>query len=334
MATPAVTPGGAMDGHELDRKRFEREAVEGSGFDTVVEDVAAVRAGDVPAAARVAATAIHVAAVAPERLCEDWDRMCLGWRGHLPRAEAIVVEDVAPGSVPDNFFPALWALVDDPDAGTEAGDITVRTAALAGLLEPPFWERVASMTHRYPGVDDAAAHGLPDRFRFDDIAACPPGSLGGRLHSLVVDEGFDLEVLDRDDLGLSDLQPPLDYVNTRMLQCHDVWHEVAGYETTGLHEIAISAFQMAQFGHQYSSMFLSMVMTKAAFTQPIEGTVLLLDTVLAAWQHGRETPPLLGVEWEEIWDKPMDELRETVGIAPYDSPYDPSLLEILRNGVA
>ena len=119
-----------------------------------------------------------------------------------------------------------------------------------------------------------------------------------------------------------------------MLQCHDVWHEVAGYETTGLHEIAISAFQMAQFGHQYSSMVLSMVMTKAAFTQPIEGTVLLLDTVLAAWQHGRETPPLLGVEWEEIWDKPMDELREIVGIAPYDSPYDPSLLEILRNGVA
>ena len=55
-----------MDGHELDRKRFEREAVEGSGFDTVVEDVAAVRAGDVPAAARVAATAIHVAAVAPD----------------------------------------------------------------------------------------------------------------------------------------------------------------------------------------------------------------------------------------------------------------------------
>lgn len=323
-----------MSETELDRQRFERDAVDGGGFDTVIDDVATVRRGDVEAAARVAATAIYVAAVAPERLCEVWDRMCLGWLGHRPAATPIIVEKVAAGSVPSTFFPALWSLVDDPSAGTEAGDITVRTAALSGLLEPSFWERVAAMTHRYPGVDEAAAEGLPERFRFEDIAECPPGSLGGRLHSLVVDDGFDLEVLDRDDLGLKDLIAPLDYVNTRMLQCHDVWHEVAGYETTGLHEIAISAFQMAQFGHQYSSMFLAMVMSKAVFTQPIEATALLLDTVLAAWQHGRETPPLLGIVWEEIWDKPIDVLREVVGVATFDSPYDPNLLEILRNGAA
>jgi ubiquinone biosynthesis protein Coq4 len=184
---------------------------------------------------------------------------------------------------------------------------------------------------RYPGVTEGAAQGIPGKFQIEELAACPPGSLGGALHRLVVEEGFDLEVLDRDALGLATLVEPLDSLNIRILQCHDVWHEVAGYETTGLHEIAISGFQMGQFGHHYSSTFLAMVFTKAAWTQPIEGTHLLMDTVLAAWVHGRETPPLLGVEWEEIWAEPMEDIRSQLGIVPYDSPYPAGILELIRN---
>lgn len=125
----------------------------------------------------------------------------------------------------------------------------------------------------------------------------------------MVDNGFDLEVLDRGALGLAELPPPLDYLNVRILQCHDIWHAVAGYETTGLHEVAISGFQMGQFGHLYSSLFLGVVLTKVAFTQPFEGFGFLLDTILSAYRHGRESPPLLGVDWESIWDRPVDAIR-------------------------
>lgn len=147
----------------------------------------------------------------------------------------------------------------------------------------------------------------------------------------MVDDGFDLEVLDRDELGLADLPPPLDYLNVRILQCHDVWHTVAGYETTGLHEVAISGFQMGQFGHQYSATFLALVLTTLAWTQPIEATGFTLDTILSGYRHGRETPPLLGVEWESIWHLPISEVRAAVGVTPYDSPYPAGLLEELRS---
>ena len=187
------------------------------------------------------------------------------------------------------------------------------------------------MALRYPGVAEAAAGGVPSRFALEALAACPDGSLGGQLHSLVVDDGFDLEVLDRDALDLAGLPEPLEYLNLRILQCHDIWHLVAGYETTGLHEVAISGFQMAQFGHHYSSMFLGLVLTKVAFTEPFEGMGFLLDTVLSGYTHGRETPPLLGVEWESIWDRPVADIRSALGVAPYDSPYPAGLLEQLRS---
>ncbi|HUY66074.1 MAG TPA: Coq4 family protein [Acidimicrobiales bacterium] len=289
-----------------------------------------LRSGDVSAPARVAALCLSAAVTNPERLVETYDGLADGWVGRAPMADPIVGAG-APGDVPGDLWDAIWALVFDPDAGRDPADITVRTAALAGLLPSGFNDRLASMALRYPGVADAATSGPPPRFSLDDLARCPRDSLAGNLHSLVVDDGFDLEVLDRDALALTDLPHPLGYLNVRILQCHDVWHEVAGYQTTGLHEVGISGFQMGQFGHHYSSMFLGVVLTKVAFTQPFEGTGFLLDTILSAYAHGRETPPLIGVTWEEIWDRPVEEIRASLGVRPFESPYPPGILEDLRS---
>ena len=320
-----------MGDHAMDRSSYEDAVRSGSEIDRIIEHAQAVRSGSLKAASAVASSLMHAAVIAPERLADAYDDLTEGWTGVRPAATPVSGDGSAPGTLPDDFFPALWAMVDDPDLGRDPSDITVRTAALAGMLPDDLFRRVAAFAPSWPGVADAASHGIPARFELSDIAACPADSLGGRLHSLVVDDGFDLEVLDRDALGLSGLLPPLDYLNTRILQCHDVWHEVAGYSTTGLHEIAISGFQMAQFGHHYSSMFLAMVTTTAAYTQPIEGSHLLYDTVLAAYLHGRETPPLLGVQWEEIWDQPITEIRSDLGVEPFVSPYPAELLELIRN---
>ncbi|MBF6556582.1 MAG: hypothetical protein IVW52_10480 [Acidimicrobiales bacterium] len=310
--------------------QFVAAVMAGGGSESARAGARALRAGDPTAPDRVAALCMSAALVAPELLVEVYDALCEGWLGGAPAAEPIAGTPTTPAPVSDDMWRALWALVFDPDAGRDPADITVRTAALTGLLSPQFNHRLAAMAMRYPGVAGAAASGMPPRFSLDALERCPKGSLGGQLHSLVVDDGFDLEVLDRDSLGLAELPPPLDYLNVRILQCHDIWHVVAGYQTTGLHEVGISGFQMAQFGHHYSSMFLGLVLTKVAFTQPFEGTGFLLDTILSAYKHGRETPPLLGVVWEEIWDRPVDEIRGELGVSPYESPYPAGLLEDLR----
>lgn len=113
-------------------------------------------------------------------------------------------------------------------------------------------ERAASI---HPGADNPSHKQVPARIDLKQLANNPSGFLADELNRMWRDNNFDPEVLDRDAIGLTKLPPALQYLNTRILQMHDVWHLVAGCETSALHEIAISGFQLAQFGHNYSSMF-------------------------------------------------------------------------------
>ena len=58
--------------------------------------------------------------------------------------------------------------------------------------------------------------------------------------------------------------------------------------------------------------------TLATFTNPA-GTPFFLQLTYEGWRHGRNTPPLTLVDWYELWDESIDEIRDKVGIAPYKS---------------
>ena len=132
-------------------------------------------------------------------------------------------------------------------------------------------------------------------------------------------------MLDRDALSLRDLPAPLNYLNARILQVHDLWHLVGGYQTTGLHEIAISAFQLAQFGHAYSAWVLAVTLGSAS-VEPVRYGVLS-GVIAAAWSHGRATPPLLGVDWPSVWAEPIGTVRERLGVTAFESPWPADLFE-------
>jgi ubiquinone biosynthesis protein Coq4 len=277
----------------------------------------------------LAALWIHGAAAAPESLPGTYDAVAEGYLGEPVGVKPVVTDAPAgPEPIPTAFWKGLWELLEEPRAGLQAVNLTTKTAILAGMISPGAQARVGKAARCYPGVPAAVAQGYPKPFALEALARCPPDSLGGEFHALIVDNGFDLEVLDRQALGLDKLSPPLDYLNARILQCHDLWHIVGGYRTTALHEVAISGFQLGQFGHHYSSMFLAMALTRIAFERP-EGGAIMLPTILAAWSHGRRTPPLLGVPWETLWDKPLADVRARLGVTPYVSPFPADLFEQL-----
>jgi ubiquinone biosynthesis protein Coq4 len=273
----------------------------------------------------LAAAFAHAGFVAPERIAEIYDAAAAGWFGTPVRGPAVAspLSAFVPPSA--DFWTQFWSLV-GAASGLGSGDATSRTAFLSGLLEPSLQPRVAEACLAYPGVESAARAGLPGRIALADLAACPVGSLGEAFYRLIVDNNFDLEVLDRDALGLATLIPPLDYLNTRVLQTHDLWHIVGGYQTTKLHEVAISAFQMAQFGHGYSAVFLALIATTAALG-PAEFFTMLMDTVLSAWVHGRGTPPMLLIPWEQVWGETTEQIRARFSVVPYDSPYPADVFE-------
>lgn len=310
------------------RSHFEDLARAGGDHAEAARLAAAVRAGENSAVADLAALWLHAAAAAPSRLVDIYDGSAEGWIGRRPDAEVVKSTDTSV-TIPDAFWAGFWALVDDQTAAGDAGLITQRTAALAGHLDPGFRTAAVEAALAYPGVRQAAEQGFPARFTLEALSRAPAGSLGAEFHHLIVSNGFDLEVLDRDALGLSDLPPPLDYLNARILQCHDLWHITAGYQTTGLHEVAISGFQAGQFGHNYSAMFLAMVLARMA-QNPMAPVSLMLDVILAAWTHGRESPSLLPVDWPGLWDQSVEDIREALGMKAYLSPYPANLFESLR----
>jgi ubiquinone biosynthesis protein Coq4 len=310
------------------KQRFQSIVSSGDGDPAVL--ARAAKQGDLAAAADLAALLARAGFVEPALILDTYDAAASGWFGEL--SEPISLRRGSGRANPALWQP-FWDFLDD-EQKMDAGGFTMRTAALGSHVDEGFAERAGEASLAFGGVPEAVSQGWPERFQLADLAACPEGSLGAEFHHLIVDNKFDLEVLDRDALGLAQLRPPLDYLNARILQCHDLWHIVGGYHTTALHEVAISAFQLSQFGHNYSAQFLAFVAAKAAIKRP-EGLALLLEIILTGWRHGRGTPQLLGVVWPDVWREPTDTVRQRLGVAPYTSPVPPDLVEQLeRAGMA
>jgi ubiquinone biosynthesis protein Coq4 len=318
---------------ELDADAFMAAAQAGPETMAAVEAAAVAAKADPfgahAARATLAAALAHAAFAAPNRTAAIYDAAAAGWLGPAT-PPAIPAPDLPALPIPQALWPDFWALVADAAAGkVDALSITTRSAGLGGHFGPAFQDRVAATCLDWPGVREAAAGGIPPKFTLEALARGPDGSVANRFHRLIVENGFDLEVLDRDALGLDALMAPLDYLNVRSLQSHDLWHILGGYHTTALHEIAISGFQLAQFGHSYSAQFLAVTAATAASSPP-PGFNFLMDVVLSGWRHGRETPSLLGLDWESHWHLDVETLREKLGMRAYPTPYPPDIIEQTR----
>ena len=234
----------------------------------------------------------------------------------------------ASASLPDSFWDHYALVLTGPEEGYDAGTITAAVAGLGGSVHEDFGRLAELAASSHPGAKGAAQKPVPELLSLQDLATCPEPSLGNALYRMLVDNNFDPEVLDREAIGLAGLTPALRYLNTRILQMHDVWHLLAGYQTTSLHEIAISAFQLAQFGHNYSGMFLATVATRSHLNGGM-GFEILLRVISEAWLHGRSTPYLMDIEFEAHWERPIEEIRAELGITPFAGSFPADLLEQL-----
>ena len=260
-----------------------------------------------------------------------YDLIAQTWLSPNVEMKASFSEDWAEAPIPADFWSRFWEAVEGPTEGYDALTITQAIAALGGAVDDSFGSLAEQCANAHPGADDATEKTIPGLLDLQALSESPAGSLGHELYRLLSANGFDPEVLDRNAIMLSALQPALQYLNTRILQMHDVWHLVAGYTTDSIHEVAISSFQLAQFGHNYSAMFLATAGQIAHRNNPA-GFRAFFQVIAEAWQHGRTTPSMMAIEWEQQFNQPIDEIRARFGIAPFESRLPPNLIESLSTG--
>ena len=291
---------------------------------TLRDSLDAAKEGDVDSQRRVAGAMVWAAFSCPDAIEPTYDVIAAAWLGSGRFPDIPTGLPHAP--LEASFWGAFFSAVDDAEKGYDATSITARVAALGGSVHPSFRHISEASARRHPGAGAALTNPVPGRTDLDELGACGDASLGQTLYRMIVDQGYDLEVLDREAVALSALPRSLRYLNTRILQMHDVWHLVAGYQTTASHEIAISAFQLAQFGHNYSAMFLATI-TTISCTLERAGFAILMQLAAEGWRHGRETPAMMDINWEAEWNRPIEEIRKAHGIPVYQSVLPANLFE-------
>ncbi|MGB0922310.1 MAG: Coq4 family protein [Alphaproteobacteria bacterium] len=222
----------------------------------------------------------------------------------------------------------LWHIVENVQE--QAGDaylITTNVAKYGEVYSDDFQQACERAIWRHDGVKESFDNGLLPKIEIEDLKDYEDGTLGHAFYHVIVDNGFDVEVLDSSQFDVEgvEIPPAIDFTSRRILQSHDIWHLVGGYNITPIHEVAISGFQLAQFGQNYSAAFLATTSFISGFNFPI-GFPFLLQVTFEGWRHGRSTPPLLLIDWHKEWGKSIDAIRKEHGISKYDSIIDDSLL--------
>ena len=289
------------------------------------EAVRRAKAGDEEGQIQLCGAMLCASFACPEAIFPVFDALFRAQLALDCRLTELPMESAPP---PEAFWERFQETIEGPEGGYDATSITVAVASLGGELHSEMAnlsESAARILNKEASPESKTA---PPMITLEGLASLPEGSLGRALLAMWTDNQVDPEVLDRDAIGLADLSPALRYLNTRILQMHDVWHLVAGYRTTSLHEMAISSFQLAQFGHNYSAMFLATVLCMSCLRQPA-GFPLLMQNFAEGWRHGCQAPKFMEIEWESEWHLDIASIRQKYGIEPFAGSFPENLLEQL-----
>jgi ubiquinone biosynthesis protein COQ4 len=163
--------------------------------------------------------------------------------------------------------------------------------------------------------DPGGAAALRDRprLRFDlaVLDRLPVGSTGRAFADHMRRNG-----LNPADIPTLTVGDELDFVRAHLYETHDVWHAVTGFDTDVAGELGLQAFYAAQGPGGLPWMLLAMGFLNTALYS-MDDRNRRFDAIARGWEMGKHARPLFGVRWDELWTKPIDEVRRTLGVEPH-----------------
>ncbi len=209
---------------------------------------------------------------------------------------------------PFRYLLALWRLTRNLSATGEAAIIEIGFAR--SRLGRRF-ARWAPLQARL-AADPRTAPALARRSRLGPIdlgalASLPEGTLGRVFADHCRRRGLD------PNLVYVPLEEPSDFVAAHPFETHDLWHVATGWGNDELGEVGIGGFYLAQLGLELVGFLLALALLNSVFFAP--GTLRpRLDAFVAGYAMGGRSGALFGVEWGELWDVPLTEVRVRLGL--------------------
>lgn len=159
----------------------------------------------------------------------------------------------------------------------------------------------------------------PTPYTLDELEPCAPGTLGHAYRRHMIDHDLKPDFFEP-------IEPTDDFAYSRLrfYQTHDLWHVVTGYPTTVLGEAGIVGFYL---GHQerhlgdraghvaaFSAILAGGLVLHGALFRP-DRLVHFLRALVEGWHVGRAAAPFFAVRWEEMWDRPLEQIRAELRVA-------------------
>ena len=160
---------------------------------------------------------------------------------------------------------------------------------------------------------DELAHRLDDP---EWLGRFGPGTVGAAYREFRESRGFTAEGLAdeaRKVAPLADAEHPIIWYSRRLRDVHDVWHVLTGYETDALGEACVVAFSYAQTRNLG---FAFIGWGAAREIQRENRAVPARKAVWQAYRNGKAARWLPGLDYEALFDRPLDEARARLNIRP------------------
>ena len=148
------------------------------------------------------------------------------------------------------------------------------------------------------------------------LQALPEGSLGQSVGLLLADQGLkplpDPEIpagADGDDIDLQ----------RRIRHTHDLWHAVTGFPPTLAGEAALNGFTCEQLRWPGSALLLAADLIHRLNDDDVNSQSNGVDVgraVAFGLELGASAAPFLAQRWEQGWQRPLQNWRESLGISP------------------
>nr|HEX4312419.1 Coq4 family protein [Kofleriaceae bacterium] len=149
---------------------------------------------------------------------------------------------------------------------------------------------------------------------YDRLRALPATTLGGAYvrhlddHHITADyQAQQAQLVDDEELA---------YLVRRYRQTHDVWHALLGLGIAGHEEVLVHYFAYGQLRLPVSAMVIAFGTLKHMVLEARWGA--LRHSAGEAYRGGRRAAPLLGVVWEDLWERPLERVRADYRVEPLE----------------
>ncbi len=138
----------------------------------------------------------------------------------------------------------------------------------------------------------------------------PKHTLGYEYADHMLNNGFTpLPVCEADN-------DPLAFFSRHIRETHDIWHVVTGCNTDKPGEVQLEAFYVAQLTSD--RLFLALLaknLLKTAIYE-VELCDQIMDGLMQGWIMGKRAKPLFGIQWNRLWETPLEDLKASLNISP------------------